>query len=630
MIAWLPVLWLWFISDDFGLLLANSRQPWPQPFLLGGPGSLFYRPLSTSITWNLGTALFGTQALPYHVLSLILHATVAWLLGRAATAISGDGRQGWLAGLLFAVWPLSTEPVAWLSAQWDMWAGVGALAAVWAFAAWQREGGRRLYIAGLAAYALALLMKETVLPLPALLLAVAWAMDDPHPPTGTGRARLRRLVGPVLPFAALTAGFVLFRLAFSGRIGGYVDTRTDIQNFWWQNLVSAGLQLLNPLNRSAAPLPLVQVVGAIVSVALVVGLARWGWACRRILALAAVWGGVFLVPVLNLVLPTNPESAGSRLLYLSLMGGCVAAASLIVTALGAHNWARWGGRGSLALVLLITPLTWIQLQPWQQSSRQTEYLTGELRALIQPLPGRRVQVNVANLPQIYHGSYVFLNGLGEALTVFVGQPARAGAVPQLDPAALLIPLGPGKQAGIYNLGLTFDPATQLYSVDELTGITIGAVPPSTGKVWDYRACNPAVLRGWTVSGATLTCRPAGGAKPPPGGSAFAQLVLPGGPAQLAAPPLALDGHIAQRLRLALCLRSPAGGLPRPAAWTWDAPAAPIPATRPLALDASGDWRVYWTYVPASAIRFPLDSLRLTLPTFPGALDIAWIAVTAIP
>src|SRR4051812_15323654 len=51
-LAWAPTLGLWFISDDFQLLRVNARQPWPQPFLLLD-SALFYRPLSTSLSWNL-------------------------------------------------------------------------------------------------------------------------------------------------------------------------------------------------------------------------------------------------------------------------------------------------------------------------------------------------------------------------------------------------------------------------------------------------------------------------------------------------------------------------------------------------------------------------------------------------
>ncbi|MDQ2806876.1 MAG: hypothetical protein M3Z04_08155 [Chloroflexota bacterium] len=628
-IAWLPVLSLWFISDDFALLLANTRQPWPQPFLLGGAGSLFYRPLSTSLTWNLGSALFGTQALPYHAVSLGLHALTAWLLGRAVAVIIADGRVGWLAGLVFAVWPLATEPVAWLAAQWDLWAAVCALAAVWAFAAWQRQGGRRLYSAGLLAYAAALLMKETVLPLPALLAAVAWFMAAaPTVPTESWPARLRRLGGSVLPFAALTLGFVLFRIALSGRVGGYTDARTDLQNFWWPSLISAGRQILDPLNRSAVPLPLVQALGWIVGGALALGLLRWGWACRRVLALATVWFAVFLVPVLNLIAPDNPTSNGSRFLYWSLMGGCLAAAGLIGTALGTRHWRRWGMAGALGGALLCVPLTWLQLQPWQQTSRQTQHLSGDLAALIQPLPGRRMQVNVADLPHRYQGSYVFLNGLAEAITVFAGQPARLVEVPQLDPAALDEPLAPGKQAGIYNLGLAFDPATQLYTVRELTGITVGAPPPATGSLWDYRACGPATARAWQPQGAQWACRADDdGADLPPGGTAFVRLTLPGGTAQLTSPSFALDRAAMRWVRLAVCLRGSAAGPPHPGAWLWDTPAGPM--RRPLALDSSGAWRVYWTTVSAATLPTTPQSLRLALPAQAGTLDLAWIAITPI-
>ena len=79
---------------------------------------MFYRPLSTSLTWELGFLLFGTNAFPYHAVSLALHALVAWMLAKTVSTIAGEPRIGWLTGALFAVYPLGTEPVAWLASQW--------------------------------------------------------------------------------------------------------------------------------------------------------------------------------------------------------------------------------------------------------------------------------------------------------------------------------------------------------------------------------------------------------------------------------------------------------------------------------------------------------------------------------
>ncbi len=72
--AYAPVLLLWFVGDDFPHLMYQQSLPWPAAFLTFSGGEIFYRPLSTSLIWNLGISLFGTNALRYHALGLILHA----------------------------------------------------------------------------------------------------------------------------------------------------------------------------------------------------------------------------------------------------------------------------------------------------------------------------------------------------------------------------------------------------------------------------------------------------------------------------------------------------------------------------------------------------------------------------
>jgi len=58
---------------------------------------------------------------------------------------------------------------------------------------------------------------------------------------------------------------------------------------------------------------------------------------------------------------------------------------------------------------------------------------------------------------------------------------------QLDPAALTAPLG--ELAGRYNLQVGLDPATELYRVTALEGVTQPTDPPPGGLLWDYRRCD---------------------------------------------------------------------------------------------------------------------------------------------
>ncbi len=88
--AYAPVLSMWFVADDFDFLGSQEGLTLTGSFLDFWDGQLLYRPLSTIITWGLGYNLFGTNALPYHAISLVLHALVAWMSGRTVATISGE------------------------------------------------------------------------------------------------------------------------------------------------------------------------------------------------------------------------------------------------------------------------------------------------------------------------------------------------------------------------------------------------------------------------------------------------------------------------------------------------------------------------------------------------------------
>src|SRR6476620_2024316 len=147
-IAFAPVVGMWFAADDFGHLLYNKQLPFPQALLAFDRNNFFYRPLGTIVTWNFEAGLFGTNAMPYHVVSLALHALAAFLVARFAYTVSNSAATGWIAGALFAVYPLTIEPVAWLASQWDLLGTSCVLGAAWAFAVAWKRGDWRPYVLG--------------------------------------------------------------------------------------------------------------------------------------------------------------------------------------------------------------------------------------------------------------------------------------------------------------------------------------------------------------------------------------------------------------------------------------------------------------------------------------------------
>jgi tetratricopeptide (TPR) repeat protein len=150
-----------------------------------------YYPVTHSAFW-IEHALWGDLTLGYHLLNISLHATCAWLFGLLLVRLNVPG--AWLAAFIFAVHPVHTETVAWMTELKNTLSGALGLGAMVVLLG-SREGQIGRYTLALALFALALLSKTTVAVLPAAVLVVAWWRH--------GTIEWRRDVRPIVPFLVL-------------------------------------------------------------------------------------------------------------------------------------------------------------------------------------------------------------------------------------------------------------------------------------------------------------------------------------------------------------------------------------------------------------------------------------------
>ncbi len=644
-VAFAPTLGTWFVSDDFGHLLFHQSLAFPKALFAFDSANMFYRPLSTVLTWNLGYALFGTNALPYHIFSVLFHAIAAYFLARAVAVISNSPGIGWLSGAIFAVYPLCTEPVAWLASQWDVMGAACLTGAVWGFAVAWRNHSRLAYALGLLAAFLAVMMKESTLPLPLIIPFVALAAElssqpsgTSHRPQATGNTRFKiqylrfgRIVLWSLPFALPTLLFAAVRLIAAGQIGGYPTAPTDIQHFFWDSIVAAALETLMPLNRLVFSRTFVQVTGLLISGVLLLGLAAWGRRWWPLFLLALVWWLAFILPVLNLIPASgNPAHENNRVYYLSMMAFAIALAipiaAFLQETLGRARqnpqstirnpqYLGWAVVG-LALLAAI-PITWIQLQPWVVASDQTHHVVDEMAGLIAPQSRSWIDINTLGLPDAYEGAYVFRNGLDAAMIGFDNQLTRVNRVDKLDPQALTSPLV--ATGGRYNLGLTFDPNTRLYHIGSLSGITDATDPPqNTTHLWDFRQCNTNMPTGWQAVNATTQCA----------GTYLAVRASTNDPSLLL-PNLNIDLTGKSWLRLGVSARYPTVSDPKLGEWFWQAGGSTAwtqDKSRTYFLDTTKSWRVYWTYIRAHDLGTNLAALRLDPMNDQLNTQLGWISI----
>jgi hypothetical protein len=364
-----------------------------------------------------------------HLLSLLLHAANAFLIYRILARQRDERALPLLLALAFAAFPLFAEPVVWLSSSFDLWATFFALLAVTV------AGGEERWRAGAAAglFLLALLSKESVFLLPAILIFTATS---------------RRLLA-IGATTAAAAAYLLLRFSIFGGLGGYVTGAgpSALASFVPADFARAlALQLparlLVPLKAPATYfLPL-----ACLSVGLLLAAAAAGWRAWSVRAplLAALAFVLALLPAAG-VFRIEWDLEGSRLLYFPI------AAALLVLGLHLRGSPRpaFGVFGLLVLGWGICAV--LNAQSWREAHLISERTLAAMKAAEGRFPpGATVFVDA---PDAYEGAYVFRNGLSEAARL---RHLRANLVWQRGTAALVGPPEAGQRLGIdlFELGTT--------------------------------------------------------------------------------------------------------------------------------------------------------------------------------
>ncbi len=290
----------------------------------------------------------------WHAFSLTLHVAVSLLVFCFLRRRNFAAPAALAGSLLFLLHASHPEAVAWVSAQFDLWAALFFLLALLAF-----ERGHR--ILSLAPLAVALLSKESAYVYPFLL---AWMLYIDRAPYKLWP----RLVGPS---AALTLAAFAYRWSVVGGIGGYQDEgsgRAYIFTFDFGRTAKAlflrySAALDFPINWSR---PLEWWLIAAFAAALALGtLLFTARADLRRLAFGAGFLILAALPVHEFLL-FDSDLEKSRVLYLPSVGlaflfaalfdalrprlGAAAAASVLIfqTAALEHNLAVWTRVGQIA------------------------------------------------------------------------------------------------------------------------------------------------------------------------------------------------------------------------------------------------------------------------------------------
>ncbi len=190
------------------------------------PRTRMYRPVLL-LTYSVDRAVWGQNPLGYHLTNLLLHVLVGvavWALGRALFAGHRRGpTAAWLGATVFALHPLATEAVLYVSCRSSLLATLGYVVAVLAYVRGRRAiGGRAVAwtvlalvatLVGFASKAITITLPATLVLLECTGLVVARRAGVP-----LGR-RLLVCASRLAPIVVASVGYMLLRRAVMGHTG---------------------------------------------------------------------------------------------------------------------------------------------------------------------------------------------------------------------------------------------------------------------------------------------------------------------------------------------------------------------------------------------------------------------------
>jgi tetratricopeptide (TPR) repeat protein len=365
-------LWNYFASDDLEQVLNNpfikhfrnlssafTSSVWS--FTAGDivfTVDPYFRPVFSSL-FIINYALFGTSPWGWHLVNVLIHASVTLVVFVVAREVI---ERQWVAGLtagLFAVHPAHAESIAWVSGVTDPLMTLLLLPAFFFYLRFRRRGTWYLLVSALGLFFLALLTKETAI---AMLLIVAYCElwhfkgDD---------AFIRRFVGAskiLLLFAIPTVIYILMRYNALGHELFSGENRYPLI----PSLLTVPLAFLKYVGLMLIPwgysyqhyTSFVETAGSAlflwplaVLAAIGIGLARLR---SRLMTFAVVWFGVMLAPALVALRSFEPAYLiQERYLYAPSIGICLAIA-LGIEWLSTVAW--FGSRGRVVATAAATLL----------------------------------------------------------------------------------------------------------------------------------------------------------------------------------------------------------------------------------------------------------------------------------
>lgn len=429
-----------FLLDDFLHInyIAAVFQGHPEGFLANftsnwGDSDLMksYRPI-ISLTLFIDYLCYHTRAAGYHLTNFfffyadcILTSLITLeLTGRLKSRLAAIAAL-W-AGLLFSVYPLHGESVAWIIGRVDTVATFFYLGSVELFLRARLTGSQKYDRLSLASFLLALAGKEIAVSLPLVIFLAAFLPQSIlaiGQNTGKKKNLFRRALEQSLPYWLLLITFALLRHFLLGTtIGGYgadspLSVLSGLRNFLDKaSLIKIFVPVSEEYNSvSSMSLFAMAPVAAIAGIYLVRSLldrekgrglapTLQGFA---VCILLAAWLVVAALPAFQ-IWHIYPNLVGSRLFFLSSVPLCILLSQMALPALDAFGkkeaklWTALGLIGLSALYLSWSNMLAVNLRAFREAGLRMQVFKQILTQRLAYDEKRRILL--LNLPQDYKGA----------------------------------------------------------------------------------------------------------------------------------------------------------------------------------------------------------------------------------
>ncbi|RPI20350.1 MAG: hypothetical protein EHM61_27210, partial [Acidobacteria bacterium] len=369
-----------FVIDDAPLISQNSAvRGLEWSYILSPHG---YRPVRT-FTYALNYALGGDDPFGYHLLNVLLHSANVILLfllvfrWTALSAIAGT------AALLFAVHPVQTAAVAYVSGRKDILTTLFVLLACHTYTSYRRATRPVFAVLTGVLFGLAVMAKEVAIVLPALLALADVFILERRSEDGEKRESILVRLIRALKRAPVFYGVCLGLLAFAAYYAMFVMKASRMTGFWggtpWTHYGTSFKLLLHYAKLAVIPYPLIAdylgdvfplskgllepaTIGSVVFLAGYLFLAVKMDRRNPLFTFGMLWFLVALLPVLQ-IFPFH-ELAADHFLYLPLVGIAVLFGSAVH--LLARRWdMKIVGAGVAAIAVFFIFMTIDRNRDWK-------------------------------------------------------------------------------------------------------------------------------------------------------------------------------------------------------------------------------------------------------------------------